>query len=200
MLLENGKQDKRTFRKKKRRKSIRYTFRCTRLAFLLFSIVSSRKGRFSLNTAIRIDRVNENKQDTENVRISLQELCSFFEFQSVWSMDPRASDRKLCVSLSSAPEVTARRHTDHATICRFADCIFFRAPGKLPACLFFARSAIVEGLVTISLDRDENLRLSPLELWNVYKADNKRRLLSLFLESLTIFSYLSFLQIFDSPK
>lgn len=29
MLLENGKQDKRTFRKKKRRKSIRYTFRCT---------------------------------------------------------------------------------------------------------------------------------------------------------------------------
>lgn len=42
-------------------------------------------------------------------------------------MDRRASDRKLCVSLSSAPEVTARRHTDHATICRFADCIFFRA-------------------------------------------------------------------------
>lgn len=45
-------------------------------------------------------------------------------------MDPQASDRKLCVSLSSAPEVTARRHTDHATICRSVDCILFRIPKK----------------------------------------------------------------------
>lgn len=53
-------------------------------------------------------------------------------------MDPRPSDRKLCVSLSSAPEVTARRHTDHATICRFADCVFFRAPrGKTSGVFVF---------------------------------------------------------------
>lgn len=52
-------------------------------------------------------------------------------------MDPQASDRKLCVSLSSAPEVTARRHTDHATICRFADCIFFRVSGQTSGVFVF---------------------------------------------------------------
>jgi len=52
-------------------------------------------------------------------------------------MDPRDLDRKLCVSLSSAPEVTARRHTDHATICRFLDCILFRVPKKALAVFVF---------------------------------------------------------------
>lgn len=64
----------------------------------------------------------------ENIGISLLgKFVASSSCKTVWSMDRRASDRKLCVSLSSAPEVTARRHTDHATICRFADCIFFRA-------------------------------------------------------------------------
>jgi len=53
-----------------------------------------------------------------------------------------ASDRKLCVGLSPAPEVTARRHTDHATISRFLDCVLFHVPKVeslyLGACICFS--------------------------------------------------------------
>lgn len=86
-------------------------------------------------------------------------------------MDRRASDRKLCVSLSSAPEVTARRHTDHATICRFADCIFFRADPRREklVCFSHGRPSPVD-----NFPRRGNFD----RRWEkVYKGDNKRMVL-----------------------
>lgn len=86
-------------------------------------------------------------------------------------MDRRASDRKLCVSLSSAPEVTARRHTDHATICRFADCIFFRTDPRREKLICFShgRPSPVD-----NFPRRGNFD----RRWEkVYKGDNKRMVL-----------------------
>lgn len=98
-------------------------------------------------------------------------------------MDRRASDRKLCVSLSSAPEVTARRHTDHATICRFADCIFFRADPRGKN-LFVFRTVGHRPWIGDNFPRRGKYLSSFDRRWEkVYKGDNKGMVFSNDLES-----------------
>lgn len=62
-----------------------------------------------------------------------------------------ASDRKLCVGLSSAPEVTARRHTDHATISRFLDCVLFHVKIEFSAYIFTVFPTVNDSVTILAL-------------------------------------------------
>lgn len=149
-----------------------HIFQRSRLAFFPFSFLPASSSfrlegmvlrRASSHRSIALMRTNGTQKRSD---ISAGTLWLLRVPKCLIDGSSEASDRKLCVSPSSAPEVTARHHTPITPLSAcFVDCIFFRAPGKLPACLFFARSAIVEGLATISLVRGDEecpLRVSRL--------------------------------------
>ena len=144
MLLENSKQDKETLRRKEKKKKYIYIFFFPPpLRFVLMGWF------FTEHRSIALTRTNGAQKCSDisgrnNVASSSSKV---FDRWIVGGLGPEIMRQPV---VRAGSDGTAP-HTDHTTICRFVDCIFFLAPGKLPACLFFARSAIVEGLATISL-------------------------------------------------